>query len=92
MMRLGEVYIDSLVVGERHRALVKDRVGALAESMREIGLQNPIHVWSPDPTEAYLVAGRHRLAAAESLGWMKFHAFSWTWTKSTASYGRLTRT
>jgi hypothetical protein len=75
MMRLGEVYIDSLVVGERHRALVKDRVGALAESMREIGLQNPIHVWSPDPTEAYLVAGRHRLAAAESLGWDEVPCF-----------------
>jgi len=43
--------------------------------MREIGLQNPIHVWSPEPTEAYLVAGRHRLAAAESLGWDEVPCF-----------------
>ena len=74
-MRLGQVYVDGLSVGERHRSLVESRVSSLAESMREIGLQNPIHVWSPEPTEAYLVAGRHRLAAAESLGWDEVPCF-----------------
>jgi ParB family chromosome partitioning protein len=47
-----------------------DRVKMIAESMREIGLQTPISVWSPDNGGTIrLVAGRHRLEAAKLLGW-----------------------
>src|SRR5262249_47234281 len=46
------------------------KVDALAESMASIGLQTPISIWAPDDYTVILVAGRHRLAAAEKLGWV----------------------
>lgn len=74
-MRLGEVYTDAVDVGERHRSLNVDRVNALAESISAVGIQNPIHVWMPSDSEARLVAGRHRLAAALHLGWEEIPCF-----------------
>ena len=44
--------------------------------MREIGLLHPIVVTYPDEDTTILVAGRHRLEAARSLGWVLIHAFN----------------
>lgn len=73
------MHIDSIVIGERHRALSEDAVTRLANSMEAIGLRSPITVRvvndyvSADGEVCdgvpLLVAGRHRLAAAKKLGW-----------------------
>src|SRR5581483_8265514 len=55
--------------GPRHR---KDlgNIAALANSIKELGLLNPITV-TPDLT---LIAGHRRLAAVKELGWMDIPA------------------
>jgi ParB/RepB/Spo0J family partition protein len=64
------VRIDSIKVNEGRRAVNADKVKELADSIRDIGLLNPIVV-----TEArVLVAGAHRLAAARLLGWTEITA------------------
>jgi hypothetical protein len=65
--------IDSVVIGNRHRAPNAERVKALADSIAEIGLQTPITVWLEHETDfsdctPHLVAGLHRLEACKSLG------------------------
>lgn len=74
-MEIGKVFTDCVDVGQRHRALSNDKVSALAESMREIGLQQPISVWAPDSETCVLVAGYHRLEAAKRLGWEQIDCF-----------------
>lgn len=66
-------------VGERHRALSDEAVDRLAASINELGLRHPITIRLVDDVVLpdgeicdgvpYLVAGRHRLAAAKKLGW-----------------------
>lgn len=70
-MQTGTVFVDSVLVGKRLRQVDPEKVGLLAQSMDEIGLQTPITIWAtgPEQTEAHLVAGRHRLEAAKKLGW-----------------------
>lgn len=77
-MRTVSLYVDDIVIGERHRALSSDAVQRLAGSMRDIGLKQPISVRVVDEMELHgemtsgvpvLVAGAHRLAAAKQLGW-----------------------
>lgn len=68
------VFTDSVTIGERHRQIDNSKVKSLAESMGAIGLMNPIHVFSSDNETVELVAGRHRLAAAQSLGWEQIDA------------------
>lgn len=68
-MKIDKVFVDSVRVGERHRTLDRERVATLAESMKVLGLQQPISVWADDEDQVYLVAGLHRLEAARSLGW-----------------------
>ena len=68
-MHMSRVYIDSVRVPERLRKKDPAKVVALAESIAEIGLQQPISVWSPDDETCDLVVGLHRLLAAQSLGW-----------------------
>lgn len=63
----------------KRRAVNEDKVVALAESIKDIGLRTPITVrfvdgWiDPDGAvvdgQPVLVAGAHRLAAVKSLGW-----------------------
>ena len=57
-------------VGQRMRPLAPAEIEAMAESLRQIGLLNAIHLL-PDGT---LVAGNHRRAAAELLGWTHIRA------------------
>lgn len=68
-MEIGSVYTESVIVGERQRKLDERKVAALAESIGQIGLQQPISIWHEDDEHLHLVAGRHRLAAAVKLGW-----------------------
>ena len=62
------------VSGSRFRsfappALSEKSVEALMESMRQIGLINPIVICRPHGVSPVLVAGAHRLEAAIRLGW-----------------------
>ncbi len=67
---LREVDIEQIVVRvERFRPL--GELAALAESIREIGLTNPIKV----NADLVLLNGRHRLEACRSLGWKTIRAF-----------------
>jgi ParB/RepB/Spo0J family partition protein len=59
-----ELPVDRIQVGPRHRRDLGD-VAALAASIREVGLINPVAV-TPD---GQLVAGRRRLEAVRQLGW-----------------------
>ncbi len=68
-MDFGKAHTDAVIVPERLRAIDPAKVKALAESMAEIGLQQPISVWSPNSTTCNLVAGYHRLLAARQLKW-----------------------
>src|SRR5215470_12582020 len=65
--------LDAIKIPNYHRALNPTKVDALAESMAAIGLQTPIHVWFVEDDQERqtitLVAGHHRLAAAQKLGW-----------------------
>lgn len=78
MMEQHCIRVDDIEIGERHRALSEDAVSRLAASMKNIGLRQPITVRIVDEMVLdgeltsgvpILVAGRHRLAAAQSLGW-----------------------
>jgi len=61
-MRLS---ICDVVVAPNRRSVDEVKVRELADSIREVGLLNPITV-TPDK---HLVAGAHRLEACRSLGW-----------------------
>lgn len=72
-MEIQRVYVDGIKVGDRLRPVDMSKVAVLADSMAKIGLQQPISVWT-EPDEhnlgaVHLVAGLHRLRAAEMLGW-----------------------
>lgn len=73
-MELGKVFIDSVIVGQRHRALDEGRIEALAESMDALGLQQPITVHINGDDEVHLITGLHRLEAARKLRWEQIDA------------------
>lgn len=73
-MELGKVFVDSVIVGQRHRALDPTRVEALAESMDALGLQQPISVYMDGEDGVHLIAGLHRLEAARALRWEQVDA------------------
>lgn len=60
-----KVSIDEIRIKEGRRSLDTDHVKELADSIRELGLLNPITV----DGENTLIAGLHRLEAARRLGW-----------------------
>jgi ParB family chromosome partitioning protein len=61
------IEIKKIAVGTRMRALSESHIEELKISIKLIGIINPLIV-----TEKFrLVAGRHRLAACEQLGWGK---------------------
>lgn len=68
------LFVGNVKVPEhRARGLDAAAVTRLAESMAQIGLQTPITV-RDDGEWPVLVAGLHRLKAAEQLGWEKIEA------------------
>lgn len=77
-MKTIKVYIDCIEVANRLRDADREKVAMLADSIAKIGLQQPISVWQ-EPDEhnlgvVHLVAGLHRLRAAEMLGWEQIDA------------------
>lgn len=65
---LRELPVHSIEVPERKRPIDHDHVGALADSINEIGLLSPIALMIREGIPR-LVAGAHRLAAFKLLGW-----------------------
>lgn len=79
-MKTVTVWLDALTVGKRMRQVDASKVDALAQSMKELGLQQPVTVYSvPDadggPEDVILIAGLHRVEAAKKLGWETIEAF-----------------
>jgi hypothetical protein len=77
-MQIQSIRVDDIEIGERLRSLSTDAVARLAQSIGDIGLQQPITIRVVDEMMLdghltagvpILVAGAHRLAAAKSLGW-----------------------
>lgn len=69
-MQIDRQFVECIDVGDRLRAVNPDKVMQIAESMKSIGLINPVCVkYSADGGTCTLVAGAHRLAAAKHLGW-----------------------
>lgn len=73
---MTKIALDLIERGDRLRAACPEQVAALAASMTEVGLIQPITVYARDVIRAGiavpgygLVAGLHRLEAAQSLEW-----------------------
>jgi N6-adenosine-specific RNA methylase IME4 len=64
------IKIDEVKVGTRKRKLDEERVRELAESIRELGLLQPIGIRN----DGTLVFGWHRLEACKLLGWDEIEA------------------
>ena len=62
---VAEVSIDAIQVIDRLRASDSGKVASLADSIKKLGLMNPISI-RPDNR---LIAGLHRLEACKLLGW-----------------------
>jgi ParB family transcriptional regulator, chromosome partitioning protein len=77
IMRFFMAEIAAIDASDRLRPINPERVEALAASIAEIGLQQPILVRArPDGGNLLLlVAGGHRLEAARRLGWTGIQAF-----------------
>ena len=81
-MNIHSILIEKVIVGERLRKVRPDAVAALADSIREIGLQTPITVIPGVQTDGgvsekiyYLLAGHHRLDACKRLEMSEILAF-----------------
>ncbi|UNF38381.1 ParB/RepB/Spo0J family partition protein [Bartonella krasnovii] len=77
MARFQEIALDLIVVPERIRPVDDEHAKALAQSMAREGLMNPITVrHTPNAKEGHytLIAGAHRLRAAELLGYSAIDA------------------
>lgn len=77
MARFQEIALDLIVVPERIRPVDDEHAKALAQSMAREGLMNPITVrHTPNAKEGHytLIAGAHRLRAAELLGYSEIDA------------------
>ena len=78
------VKLDDIVIDEGPRPLNEEAVARLARSMSEIGMHTPIsvvfagfakdHNGNNNRTLLKVVSGRHRIAAAKSLGWSEIEA------------------
>lgn len=73
-MRVELIPVTGVHFGARHRPLDQEKIDSLAESMRVVGLLQPITVYTPDNANVELVAGAHRLEAAKRLGWEDIQA------------------
>lgn len=73
-MALKTIPIDRVVVGERLRQTNKGQVKDLMDSIREVGLINPITVGEETEDGYSLVAGLHRLEACRELGMTEIDA------------------
>ena len=63
------VPVDSITMPEnRLRPIDPTKVSDLAASLKQIGLQNPISIYTNSDDKRILVTGAHRAAAAKQLG------------------------
>lgn len=62
---VAEIAIDSIRAVKRIRSADSAKVSSLADSIKQLGLMNPISVRS----DYRLIAGLHRLEACKQLGW-----------------------
>lgn len=62
---MSKVNISVIKIAPNRRAINSSKVKELAESIKEIGLLNPITITCNNT----LIAGAHRLEAAKLLGW-----------------------
>lgn len=60
-----EIEVSRIHIGDSRRAIDSMTVDKLADSMKQVGLLNPITI----DYEYNLIAGAHRIAAAKKLGW-----------------------
>ena len=63
-LEAGEIHVAQVYVRPGRRAVRPDRVQSLADSIRDIGLQNPIVIRA----DGRLISGAHRLEAYRLLG------------------------
>lgn len=66
--------LRKLKAGDNRRPLDQAAVARLSESMKQLGLLQPISVYAPSNDSVVLVAGRHRLEAAKALEWEEIEA------------------
>lgn len=79
LMKQTRIAIADVVVRDRLRPVSEAGVEALIASINEIGvMKDAIHVRKHYTGEYRLLAGAHRLAAAERLGWGEIEAKVWT--------------
>ena len=74
--RVVPVDLVAIEVPARRRSVDPDQVQVIAESLQQIGLQVPVvlRMSGNDGAGFVLVAGAHRLAAAQRLGWTRIDA------------------
>ncbi len=69
-MEIRTIELDRVAIGARLREIDADWVAVLAGSMAERGQSQPIEVRAADDAGMFrLIAGGHRVAAAQLLGW-----------------------
>ena len=79
LMKQTRIAVADVVVRDRLRPVSEAGVEALIASINEIGvMKDAIHVRKHHTGEFRLLAGAHRLAAAERLGWDEIEAKIWT--------------
>lgn len=72
-MKADHVFLDDIVIPDRRRSVHPDKVAVIAESFEQIGQLSPIIVRHSE--DGYvLVAGLHRVKAAERLRWSMIEA------------------
>lgn len=74
-MEIRTIALDRVQIGPRLREVDPDWVEVISESMRERGQRTPIEVRAADGDGTYrLIAGGHRVVAAQRLGWAEITA------------------
>ena len=81
--RIKKIAIKDIKVFSGRRSVDDENVRVIADSMNKIGLKTPITV-KKCKTGVRLVAGLHRLKAAELLGWKKIDAVQMSGSKTDA--------
>ncbi len=70
-----DIGLDEIIIAGGRRAIDQEKVEALAESIRTIGLQHPIGVVARNGSDKYrLLHGAHRIPAVKLLGWKTISA------------------
>jgi ParB-like chromosome segregation protein Spo0J len=73
-METRKIRIDDIKVVGNHRPIVTKKLRVITDSIAKIGLKTPITVRA-SKKGFVLIAGRHRLEAAKSLGWREINCF-----------------